>query len=145
MVRCTTARGGETAFSPERKSGTTCAAKEGARGGTMGSATLRRLALLATALLLSASTAFAGAPQVTGRAYVVQNGVTGEVLAHSHDREQLPIASITKLMTVLVALQHSRLDDVVTVSGEPRGGRRVVDLPAEGRAVHRPGAGRGER
>ncbi len=75
-----------------------------------------RLALLAAALLLSAQAATAGAPQVTGRAYVVQNGVTGEVLAHSHDRERLPIASITKLMTVLVALQHARLDDVVTVS-----------------------------
>jgi D-alanyl-D-alanine carboxypeptidase (penicillin-binding protein 5/6) len=75
-----------------------------------------RLALLTTALLLSAPAAFAGAPQVTGRAYIVQNGVTGEVLARSNDREHLPIASITKLMTVLVALRHSRLDDVVTVS-----------------------------
>ena len=28
----------------------------------------------------------------------------------------MPIASITKLMTVLVTLQHARLDDVVTVS-----------------------------
>ena len=74
-----------------------------------------RLALLATALLLSAP-ALAGAPQVIGRAYLVQNGATGEVLARSHDHAHLPIASITKLMTVLVALQHSRLDDVVTVS-----------------------------
>jgi D-alanyl-D-alanine carboxypeptidase (penicillin-binding protein 5/6) len=75
-----------------------------------------RLALLATALLLSGPAALAGAPQVTARAYLVQNGVTGEVLARSNDLERLPIASITKLMTVLVALEHSRLDDVVTVS-----------------------------
>jgi D-alanyl-D-alanine carboxypeptidase (penicillin-binding protein 5/6) len=75
-----------------------------------------RWALLATALLLSAQAATAGAPQVVGRAYLVQNGVSGEVLARSHDREHLPIASITKLMTVLVALRHVRLDDVVTVS-----------------------------
>jgi D-alanyl-D-alanine carboxypeptidase (penicillin-binding protein 5/6) len=75
-----------------------------------------RLALVATALLLSAPAALAGAPQVTGRAYVVQNGTTGEVLAHRHDRQRLPIASMTKLMTVLVALQHAGLDDVVTVS-----------------------------
>src|SRR5439155_19648547 len=60
--------------------------------------------------------AFAGAPQVAGRAYLVENGSTGEVLARSHDHERLPIASITKLMTVLVTLQHARLDDVVTVS-----------------------------
>jgi serine-type D-Ala-D-Ala carboxypeptidase (penicillin-binding protein 5/6) len=76
-----------------------------------------RLALLATALLLFAQAAVAGAPQVTGRAYLVQNGITGEVLLRNHDREHLPIASITKLMTVLVALQHTRLDDIVTVSG----------------------------
>jgi serine-type D-Ala-D-Ala carboxypeptidase (penicillin-binding protein 5/6) len=76
-----------------------------------------RLALLATALLVSAQAATAGPPQVTGRAFLVQNGISGEVLARSHDREHLPIASITKLMTVLVALEHARLDDVVTVSG----------------------------
>jgi D-alanyl-D-alanine carboxypeptidase (penicillin-binding protein 5/6) len=75
-----------------------------------------RLALLATALLVSASAATAGAPQVSGRAYLVQNGVSGEVLARNHDRERLPIASITKLMTVLVALEHARLAEVVTVS-----------------------------
>ncbi len=76
----------------------------------------RRLALLAAALLLSAPPALAGAPHVDGRAYLVENGVTGEVLARSRDRERLPIASITKLMTVLVALRHVHLDDVVTVS-----------------------------
>jgi D-alanyl-D-alanine carboxypeptidase (penicillin-binding protein 5/6) len=76
----------------------------------------RRLALLAAVLLLSAPAALGSPPQVTGRAYLVQNGVSGEVLARSHDHERLPIASITKLMTVLVALQHARLDDVVTVS-----------------------------
>jgi serine-type D-Ala-D-Ala carboxypeptidase (penicillin-binding protein 5/6) len=75
-----------------------------------------RGALLATALLLSAPAAMAGAPQVAGRAYIVENGLTGEVLARKDDRARLPIASITKLMTVLVALKHVRLDDVVTVS-----------------------------
>jgi D-alanyl-D-alanine carboxypeptidase (penicillin-binding protein 5/6) len=75
-----------------------------------------RLALLAAALLLFAPSALAGAPQVSARAYLVENGTTGEVLAQLNDRERLPIASITKLMTVLVTLQHSKLDDVVTVS-----------------------------
>ena len=75
-----------------------------------------RLAILAAALLLLAPSAYAGAPAVSARAYLVQNGVNGEVLAQRHDRERLPIASITKLMTVLVALQHAKLDEVVTVS-----------------------------
>ena len=47
-------------------------------------------------------------PQVTGRSYVVENGVTGEVLARSRRRERVPIASITKLMTVLLTLEHTR-------------------------------------
>jgi D-alanyl-D-alanine carboxypeptidase (penicillin-binding protein 5/6) len=99
----------------------------------------RRLALVALALLLAspgleaapatpvtagrnATTVLAGAatvrpPRVTARAYLVQNGTTGEVLLAGRARAELPIASITKLMTVLVALRHARLDDVVTVSG----------------------------
>jgi D-alanyl-D-alanine carboxypeptidase (penicillin-binding protein 5/6) len=75
-----------------------------------------RLALVALALSL-ATPATASAPQVTARAYLVENGTTGEVLAASHPNQRLPMASITKLMTVLVALQHAKLDDVVTVSG----------------------------
>jgi len=75
-----------------------------------------RLAILAAAFLLAAPSAGAGVPEVAARAYLVQNGVTGEVLAQRDDRERLPIASITKLMTVLVTLRHASLDDVVTVS-----------------------------
>jgi serine-type D-Ala-D-Ala carboxypeptidase (penicillin-binding protein 5/6) len=75
-----------------------------------------RLAILAAALLVVAPSAVAGVPEVSARAYLVENGSTGEVLAQRHDRERLPIASITKLMTVLVALQHAKVDDVVTVS-----------------------------
>jgi D-alanyl-D-alanine carboxypeptidase (penicillin-binding protein 5/6) len=74
-----------------------------------------RVRLLAVAATLVCAAPAAGAPPpVTARAYVVENGATGEVLARYHDRARLPIASITKLMTVLVALQGSRPDDVVT-------------------------------
>jgi D-alanyl-D-alanine carboxypeptidase (penicillin-binding protein 5/6) len=45
---------------------------------------------------------------------VVENGA-GRVLASGHDREERAIASITKLMTVLVVLDHHRLTDVITV------------------------------
>jgi serine-type D-Ala-D-Ala carboxypeptidase (penicillin-binding protein 5/6) len=75
-----------------------------------------RLAIVAATLLVAAPSAVAGVPQVTAPAYLVQNGVTGEVLAQRADRQRLPMASITKLMTVLVALQHAQLNDMVTVS-----------------------------
>ena len=60
----------------------------------------------------------AAAPTVDARAYLVVDARTGDVLASSNAHERLPIASITKLMTVLVALQHHKLSDVVTV--DPR-------------------------
>lgn len=88
-----------------------------------------RLAILAAALLLLAPSAHAGAPQVSARAYLVQNGVNGEVLAQRDDRERLPIASITKLMTVLVALEHLDLDDTVAVPGSAtRIGEATINL-----------------
>ena len=60
--------------------------------------------------------AAASPPSVDAEAYLVQNAATGEVLASHDERERLPIASITKLMTALVALERASLDDVVTVS-----------------------------
>jgi serine-type D-Ala-D-Ala carboxypeptidase (penicillin-binding protein 5/6) len=74
--------------------------------------------LLALALTLAVATASATAapPPVEAEAYYVQNSATGEVLAQYDERERLPIASITKLMTALVALERADLDDVVTVA-----------------------------
>jgi serine-type D-Ala-D-Ala carboxypeptidase (penicillin-binding protein 5/6) len=65
-----------------------------------------------------AGTAGAEPPKVDARAWLVENPVTGDVLARHAERYQVPIASITKLMTVIVALQHLKLSDVVTV--DPR-------------------------
>jgi D-alanyl-D-alanine carboxypeptidase (penicillin-binding protein 5/6) len=75
-------------------------------------------ALLVAALLAVAAPAFAAVPQVKGRAYVIQNASTGEVLLQRNARLRVPMASITKLMTVLVTLEHVHLDDVVTVTSD---------------------------
>jgi serine-type D-Ala-D-Ala carboxypeptidase (penicillin-binding protein 5/6) len=91
---------------------------------------VRWLALTALALALAAP-ATAAAPQVHASAYIVEDASTGEVLASSNAHAEVPIASITKLMTVLLALQHHRLTDVVTV--DPRAaavGESTADLEA---------------
>jgi D-alanyl-D-alanine carboxypeptidase (penicillin-binding protein 5/6) len=74
---------------------------------------LRLVALLA--VLVLAAPAAAAAPEVEARAWLVQNGTTGEVLLAHDAAARVPIASITKLMTVLVALERTRPDDVVVV------------------------------
>ena len=73
-----------------------------------------RLALLLLPFVLVAP-ASAARPDVDARAYFVQNAVTGEVLLEEHARDRVPIASITKVMTVLVALEHAKLGEIVTV------------------------------
>lgn len=75
-------------------------------------------ALVVAACWAAAAARAAGPPLVDARAYLVLDARTGAVLAASNAHERLPIASITKLMTVLITLQHHRLSDVVTV--DPR-------------------------
>jgi serine-type D-Ala-D-Ala carboxypeptidase (penicillin-binding protein 5/6) len=72
--------------------------------------------LAAGAALALAVAAAAAPPPVDAEAYYVQNAGTGEVLAAEDERERLPMASITKLMTAIVALEHASLDEVATVS-----------------------------
>jgi D-alanyl-D-alanine carboxypeptidase (penicillin-binding protein 5/6) len=78
-----------------------------------------------------AAPATAAAPKPDAHAWFVQNGETGEVLASSDAREQRAIASITKLMTVLVALERLKLGDVVTVDARAAAvGQESIYLPA---------------
>jgi D-alanyl-D-alanine carboxypeptidase (penicillin-binding protein 5/6) len=96
----------------------------------------RRLLVLATAVLAVAAPAQA-APRVDARAYLVQNAATGEVLLARGARTRLPIASITKLMTVLVVLDRARPDELVTVGPDASSvGESTVHLrPGERLAV----------
>jgi D-alanyl-D-alanine carboxypeptidase (penicillin-binding protein 5/6) len=79
---------------------------------------MRRALVLVALALVVAGPARAGVPQVDASAYLVVDARTGDVLAASHAHERVPIASITKLMTVRLALAHHKLTDVVTV--DPR-------------------------
>src|SRR5581483_7166943 len=119
------------------------------RGGARGGASRRRgldggglvgvrarvvAAALAGALSLAAAAAADGAsapPPLAARAYVLVSGVDGATLAARAAREPRPIASITKLMTVLVARDQRRLDDVVAVpEAATEVGESSVDLRA---------------
>jgi serine-type D-Ala-D-Ala carboxypeptidase (penicillin-binding protein 5/6) len=70
------------------------------------------------AALALASPALAAPSGIDARAYLVVDGATGEVIAGRAAGRRVPIASITKLMTVLVALERSRPDEVATVQAD---------------------------
>jgi len=92
---------------------------------------VRRLLLVALAALALAQPALAAPPAVVARSYLVVNAATGEVLAARAAHERVPIASITKLMTVLVALERARVSAPIVV--DPRAdivGESSVNLRA---------------
>ena len=84
------------------------------------------LMLIALAAAVLAAPAVAAPPSVQARAFVVENGATGEVLGAHAARQQLPMASITKLMTVLLTLEHAKLSARVTIGpGTQAGGSSI--------------------
>lgn len=74
------------------------------------------LALLLTAPCAVAQTP-AGAPRLVGaKAAIVMEASTGDVLMSRNPGQRRQIASTTKLMTVLVALQRDDLDDIFSAT-----------------------------
>jgi serine-type D-Ala-D-Ala carboxypeptidase (penicillin-binding protein 5/6) len=78
---------------------------------------MRRLTIVVAAALAFCGSAHAAAPKPDARAFMVLNASNGDILASRNAHQRVPIASITKLMTVLVALDHLKPDQVVTVTG----------------------------
>lgn len=59
---------------------------------------------------------FTNVPKITAKSAFFVETKSGEVLFAKEARTKLPIASLTKVMTVLVALEHKNLDDQYSVS-----------------------------
>jgi serine-type D-Ala-D-Ala carboxypeptidase (penicillin-binding protein 5/6) len=77
---------------------------------------VKPLIAVAAVTLVVAAPARAGVPSVDARAFLVQDATTGEVLAQHNASARVPIASLTKLMTVLLTLQSGvKQGAVVTV------------------------------
>ncbi len=55
-------------------------------------------------------------PSISAKAAIVMDQETGRVLYEKNPHEKLPMASTTKIMTLLVALEKGNLNDIATVS-----------------------------
>jgi len=58
----------------------------------------------------------AGAPVVFAQAAVLMDGDSGRILYGKNEDQALPMASTTKIMTCIVALEHADPEELVTVS-----------------------------
>jgi serine-type D-Ala-D-Ala carboxypeptidase (penicillin-binding protein 5/6) len=59
---------------------------------------------------------FSDAPEITARAAFFIDTATGEVLYSKNAQEKYSIASLTKIMTTIIALEHKKLDDIYPIS-----------------------------
>jgi D-alanyl-D-alanine carboxypeptidase (penicillin-binding protein 5/6) len=79
--------------------------------------------ILVTALLLLYTNinVFAAAPYSSGQSAVLMDGASGRMLYGKNSRQKLPMASTTKIMTTITALEYGRPDDIVTIPPEAAG------------------------
>ncbi len=75
-----------------------------------------KIPLLTTALLVALAPGASALPEISARAAIVIDGVTGQVLWGRNIHTRLPQASTTKMMTGIVALERGNLSDTVVVS-----------------------------
>ena len=76
----------------------------------------RILAIFLVVLSLTSDmTCQASAPALSAESYVLMDADSGRVLLSQNETQEKSIASTTKIMTALVAIENSRLSDTVTV------------------------------
>ncbi len=57
-----------------------------------------------------------GAPNINAKSAFFVDTSSGQVLFEKNSKQMLPIASLTKIMTVVIALEHKSLDDKFIIS-----------------------------
>lgn len=73
---------------------------------------------LAVSCLTSSLTCQAAAPETAAAAFILMEAGSGRVLSSRNETQERSIASTTKIMTCLIALEHSELTEKVTVKRE---------------------------
>ncbi|MBQ9941699.1 MAG: D-alanyl-D-alanine carboxypeptidase [Christensenellaceae bacterium] len=84
---------------------------------------IARLAAAGLAFVLLVSPVFvkAAAPETAAKAYALLEASTGRLLACKNADEQLPMASTTKIMTCLLAVEQGNMDQLITVDKQAVG------------------------
>ena len=75
------------------------------------------------------------APVVGAKAYVLMEASTGRVLLENNRDAKLPMASTTKIMTCLLAVENGNMDDIVTIPKEAVGQEGTSIYLREGEKV----------
>lgn len=85
------------------------------------SAFLLCMMLMVCTTWITGSPAACAAPEIAAEAAATAEVETGRILFSKNGDKQLPMASTTKIMTAILAVESGRLDEVVTIPKEAAG------------------------
>ena len=71
--------------------------------------------------LLEVSSSISEEPKINSRASIVYDRISGSILFGKNENEKRKMASTTKIMTAIIVLENSKLDDIVTISSKAAG------------------------
>lgn len=71
--------------------------------------------------LVEVSSDITEVPNINSRAAIVYDRISGSILFGKNENEKRKMASTTKIMTAIIVLENSNLDDIVTVSSKAAG------------------------
>jgi D-alanyl-D-alanine carboxypeptidase (penicillin-binding protein 5/6) len=83
------------------------------------------LAIILAVMLFSVSVIAEETPKVHATGAILMDAETGRVLWGKNEHEPLAMASTTKIMTAVVALESGRMDEIVTVSAKAAAAPKV--------------------
>ena len=66
-------------------------------------------------------------PTINSRKYVIYDRLSGRCIYGKDENKQTAMASTTKIMTILIVLEHCKLTDVVTMDKKEQLKREVLD------------------
>lgn len=69
-------------------------------------------------------------PEISAKSAIVYDLIDEKVIYDKNSKEKLPMASLTKIMTAMVAIDHKRQDDRYTVYPENLVGENTIGLSA---------------
>lgn len=72
-------------------------------------------------ILIKASTEVSKEPSINSRAAIIYDRISGSILFGKNENEKRKMASTTKIMTAIIVIENSNLDEIVTVSPKAAG------------------------
>ena len=77
---------------------------------------IKTVLILFTIILFASPTSHCSEPDISAQSAILMDSISGRVIYSFNSQEKLPMASTTKIMTALVAIENGDMKDVVKIN-----------------------------